>query len=719
VEAQFLPRSTGESDDKSYYDPARLLIPASLASTQETMKVALLYPPDRCLPTIPYSSLATLSACLKEQGHEVLIRDLNVEVFDWLADGNRLAGYFDYAVEVVEGLESKPRLDSGDANIYRFLAPLVAAPRDDIVGAPTYIEVMRSPELFYVPEKFNRAFDALQTMIRVVYAANPVFNPENRFFVRQNIDAVRQPLGDPIADAYAGDILNSLLADEPDLVGFTMPFSFQFFEMLKLARLIKERSPKTKIVVGGPTINDYAYRLFESADLFEFIDFAVAGEGERSIMGLTDAMEGKIPFEDVPNLYWCEDGQVKKSPLPPDVPDLNSFPTPDFEGVPFDRYLSPARIANLQTSRGCYYGKCTFCGDGFRRNFRLRAPGLIYQDIKAIHEKCGVEYFLFWDSLAPPKTLKHVSRMIRDNGDDIKWFAETKSEKPYTNPELIQTLRDGGCRFLQFGFESGSQRVLDLIDKGNDIERVDTILSHMKRSGINAGVSWFIGFPTEEPDEALLTYDFVNDRDDRISLSVYAGTFMLGRDTLVYENPDRYGINILEQEDGGIDYEMKDGTAHYDRTDFDHAFRARGDLPLLNHGGYLLYAANKPEHLRAITGLGRYGKMSRNVVEFDQQVAVISEGVGIRDYPFNPFATDPAKINESVRVAYYAKTGIHFPLRAQEDRIIRAVDGQRSVREILEAAQLDDGEDHVRTLVDRGLLSLPRARYVKHEPISV
>lgn len=688
------------------------------------MKVALVYAPDRCLPTIPYSSLAQLSAVLRSDGHEVLIRDLNVEVFDWLCDRDRLAGYFDFAIEKVAALEAKAHLDPDERSAYRFLAPLVAAPREAFLRCPEAAEVMRSKTDFYDPEKFNAAFDDLQTMIRVMFAGNPVFDPENRFFVQQNMAAVDQPMGDPITDAYATGILESLLAEKPQLVGFTLPFSFQFFEMLKVARLIKEADPSIKIVVGGPTINDYAAKLFDSSPLFKYLDFAVAGEGERSITELCRAMEGEIPFDEVPNLYWAErdaEGkptEVRKTSLPPDVPDLNSFPPPDFVGVPFDRYLSPERIANLQTSRGCYYGKCTFCGDGFRRNFRLRAPDLIYDDIKKISEDSGVKYFLFWDSLAPPKTLKHVARRIHENGDDIRWFAETKFEKPYTNPVLMDTLAKGGCSFLQFGFESASERMLDLIDKGNDLERVDTILDLMKQRGIWAGVSWFIGFPTEMPEDALQTYSFVNDRDDRVALSVYAGTFMLGRDTIVYSNPERFGIKILELADGGVDYEMNDGTPHYDRTELDDKFRARGDLPLLNHGGYLLYASEHPDRLRAITGVGRFGRIARDVIDFVQQRPVVSDGVRLRDYPFNPFAKTDEEMDRPVQVAYYAKTGNHFRLSDTERALISMIAEAPASASVLELEQRFQGQDVIevmRTLVDRGLLSLPGASYARSE----
>jgi hypothetical protein len=285
----------------------------------------------------------------------------------------------------------------------------------------------------------------------------------------------------------------------------------------------------------------------------------------------------------------------------------------------------------------------------------------------------------------------------------------------------MKTLAEGGCSFLQFGFESGSQRVLDLIDKGNDIERVDAILALLHQNRIQAGVSWFIGFPTATPQEDLSTYDFVASRDDRVALSVYAGTFMLGRDTLVYANPERYGIEILEKEDGSVDYQMKDGTHHYDRTELDYAFRARGDLPLLDHGGYLLYAAHRPELLRRITGLGRYGRLARDYHDLPGRRPRLAEAIRFRDYRFNPFAPDDASMERPVRVAFNEKTGMHFPLESVEAALLEAADG-RTCEEIAAAVarRLARPRDEVATLVarliDRGLLTIAAAPAAAPEP---
>jgi hypothetical protein len=683
------------------------------------MKILLVYPPDRTLPTIPFSSLAVLQGCLRAKGHTTVVRDMNVEVFHQLVRRDTLAHYADWVQHAFEELDGKASLTPAEYDRYRFLAPIAAIPREVLLRAEDSLKVMRDPARFYDWRTFNQAFDDLAAMIRFLYAASPMFDVEADDFVPRNLECLKAPLGDPIDEAYAA-LLDSVVAEKPDAVCITMPFSFQFFEGLRFARRFKDRLPKVPIVIGGCTINDYKPQLFRFPALFDVIDYAQAGEGEDAVCELMEAIEGRRPIEEVSNLIWRDGkGEIRFSTLPPSYPDLDAIAPPDFEHIPFERYLVPEGIANLQTSRGCYYGKCTFCGDSFRRNFRMRKPELVYQDIKGIHEKCGVRTFLFWDSLAPPKTLRTVAEGIIRDQLPIYWFAETKFEKPYVNKDLVATLQRGGGRFLQFGFESGTQRVLDLIDKGNDLTRVDQILQNMHEVGLKAGVSWFIGFPGETADEANVTYDFVQQRRDRIGISVYAGTFMLGADTLVFAHPERYGIDIVRSETGGWDYVHKDGSQRYDRTPLDEAFRTRSDLPLLCQGAYLLYAVHKVEDLEKITGLGRFGPIAREVIDDDLLVLRPGDGVVYRRFGFDALdagtALQQARSEGRVRradldAAYLLKNGAAYAMDADDRKLTALVDGRRKLGEIIRASGLEP--EHARSrlarLVDRGLVLAPR-----------
>lgn len=678
------------------------------------MKILLVYPPDRTLPTIPFSSLAVLQGCLRARGHATKVRDMNVEVFHELVRRDRLAFYADTVQRWFEELDARPALDAAEYDRYRFLAPIAAVPREVLLRAEDSKRLMKDPARFYDPAQFNTAFDDLAAMIRFLYAASPMYDVEAADFVPQNLAALKAPLGDPVDEAYAR-LMDSIEAEKPDCVAITMPFSFQFFEGLRFAKRFRERLPGVPIVIGGCTVNDYKDNLFKWPELFDVIDYAMPGEGEDAICELMEHLQGQRPIEQVSNLVWRDaQGAVRFSTMPPSYPDLDKVAPPDFDDIPFEGYLVPEGIANLQTSRGCYYGKCTFCGDSFRRNFRMRKPELVYQDIKGIHEKNGVRYFLFWDSLAPPKTLKTVAEGIARDQLPVYWFAETKFEKPYVNPELVDTLYRGGGRFLQFGFESGTQRVLDLIDKGNDLNRVDQILRNMHATGLKAGVSWFIGFPGETPDEAQTTYDFVHSRRDRIAISVYAGTFMLGADTLVFAHPERYGIDIFRSETGGWDFKYKDGSSYYDRKPLDESFRPRSDLPLLCHGAYLMYACNKVEDLEKVTGLGRFGPIARECIGDDALVLSPNPAVIHRSFGYDAFKPrDPSVTRvprEPVEVAYLLKNGASYVMDADDRKLCALADGRRRLGEILRASGLDPAHARARLarMVDRAIVLAPR-----------
>jgi radical SAM superfamily enzyme YgiQ (UPF0313 family) len=92
------------------------------------------------------------------------------------------------------------------------------------------------------------------------------------------------------------------MADKPDAVCITMPFSFQFFEGLRFAHLFKQRYPDVPIVIGGCTVNDYKNTLFKDPRLFDVIDYAMPGEGEDAVCELMEHLQGKRPIEEVSNL---------------------------------------------------------------------------------------------------------------------------------------------------------------------------------------------------------------------------------------------------------------------------------------------------------------------------------------------------------------------------------------------------------------------------------
>lgn len=692
------------------------------------MNTLFLYAPDRCLPTIPYSSLPALQACLKTNGYASDILDLNVELFDSLIQADKLGGYYGWVENRFRELERKASLTREEYGMYRFLAPLLAAPPESIARAPEGARILRTKELFYQPALFNQAFDDLSAVIRFLYAATPLLNPENKKHYVDHLLYYSEHAGDPLVQAYQDFLVDMVLARKPDLLAFTIPFHNQMLETLKFVRALRRKAPHIKTLIGGPTVNDYRDTLFADPRLFEFIDYAIMGDGENAIVKLVDALHGKRGLDEVPNLYYRKDDGSVSIPLKHDLPVLDLLPTLDFDGVPFDRYLLPERLANFQTSRGCYYGKCTFCGDGFRRNFRMRHADLVYSDVKTVHDKWGVQFFLFWDSLAPPRTLINMAKRLKDEGPEVYWFAETKFEYTYANKQTVRTLYDGGARVFQFGFESAVERVLGMIDKGNELDKVDACLDALSEVGIGVCTSWFIGFPTEREDEALVTYDYVSKRRDQIVMSIYSGIFNLGRDTIVYENPARFGVRIVENDDGEI--WVDDGLMPWDKSTWNDRLSPRGDLPLLTQGGYLLYQTRKPELLREIVAKGRSGPLAREIADFEGAVPTRPARNRVQHYRYEPTAKDDlAEVSPTPGGVPFAFVGLHgkvHKIDADKVRVFEACDGKKTVAELAALIPGDDRKaalEAIAWMIDRAILvvplKLPTYRALTLEPAAV
>ena len=673
------------------------------------MRIALFYPPDRTIPSMAYSSLSVLATAMRARGHEVMVMDINLEVTDFLIQKDRLLAFRDFVEQEFSKLESMERIPAQDRWRYELFSMLMATPRESIEAAEQGKAIMRDPARFFEPALFNQAFNDLSAAFRMIFAATPLYYPENPTYIKDCLAFLATGPGDPVMEVYRNELRDKVLEWGPHIIGQTLPFHQQFIEALKFSKAIKEVKPEIKSVIGGTSVVDYSQVYFADNALEGIIDFGIMNDGECALDSLTQAVEGKRAYTDVPNLIWSDQGKIVRNPLEEKLQDLNDAPTTDFDGIPLSRYLMPYAVANMCTSRGCYYGKCAFCGDSFRRNFRMRKPELVFEDIKTIRARHDIRFFFFWDSLAPPRTLRYLAEGIKRENLDIRWFAETRLEKTYTNLDLLKLMFEGGCRVLQFGFESGNQRVLDLMRKGNKMDVVEEIFKNMKTAGLNACTSWFIGFPTETRSEAMDSYRFIHEHRDVICLSVYTGTFMIGGDTDVVLNPDRYGIKVALNDRGGYDWEHTGDFEPWDLKPWNEAFTARSDIVLLNHGHYVLYHAERPGTVLETTGFGRVGRLAFEIPDIAAAVPFIPPGNRIRSYCFDPAPgkDDLVPGEKSFLLAYVARSGWIFPVDELTQKIFERVDGQTSLGRIAEETG-EPKEEALKTagiMIDRGMIA--------------
>ncbi len=338
----------------------------------------------------------------------------------------------------------------------------------------------------------------------------------------------------PVIEQHARQVV----AGRPDVVGISLCYSQQVWAGLCLARVIRKLS-KAPIILGGTFFNRQAnvqWTLERSPDA----DFVIAGEGERPLGRL---LERGLDATGLAGVYYRKDGRVVGLEMEPEK-DLDSLGGPDYSDLDLRAYYSPSPVLPVLTSRGCYWHRCAFCVHykSAGRTYRCRSVDKVVEELKA-HAAAGVRHFAMVDEMISPARFAQLSEAILAAGLKIFYYASAKPVRQFDAPTLA-AMYASGCRYLLWGVESGSQRVLDLMDKGTVVADVEEVLESAHRAGIRNHLFIMPGFPTETREEFQATMDLLARHREAIA-AIHRDTFTLEKDSLVCDNPARYSISRL------------------------------------------------------------------------------------------------------------------------------------------------------------------------------
>jgi hypothetical protein len=523
-------------------------------------KALLLFPP-QCDPRGPYLGIPSLTAFLRKGGVEVVQRDLNVEAYDLLLTREGME----------ESLERIAwRREKGDSSPDAFrrweeaekIGPYLL---ENVEAAKA---ILKDGEAFFDIDRFNWARRVLSLGCEILSAP---YHPTRWSLLDYQMDAspyrteellraVENPEENLFLEFYRR-ILPSLLSVKPDLVGISIATYHQVLPGLTLSRLLKEAGLPT--AVGGTLFTKLVDRFPEVPSLFRLADHFIVFEGEQALLHLLEALEGERKMEEVENLVYAEGGKVRIN-RPFHGEDLDALPTPDFDGLPWDRYLTPRPVLPLALSKGCYWRRCTFCEihhshSQAGRSYRSRKMEKVLEDVDTLSRRHGTPYFLFTDECVSPGRLRSLSKGILAAGLSVEWLAYARFEKAL-NRELAHLIARAGCRKLMLGLESANPRILDRMKKGVDLDHCRRVLRDLQEEGVAVHLFCMIGFPTETEAEAQKTLDFVLEQREvveSIGFSMDMGAFTLARHSEICQSPGDYGITrILPGEDLALTYEF-------------------------------------------------------------------------------------------------------------------------------------------------------------------
>jgi len=357
-----------------------------------------------------------------------------------------------------------------------------------------------------------------------------------------------------------------------DIVGFSIMGYRQFVSSLCLANEVKKRTGST-IVFGGSFVSSRARSILER---FPFVDFIIIGDAWASLPDLclklheclsphTESLKG------IKGLAYRSNNGVKiNSPM---ANSIKSMPCPDYDYLPMSLYRNQLNIVykhdfdvlilQYLVGMGCAR-RCSFCGRPRLARLEMIPFEKIVADLKSLSEKYGTRYFCIeCNEINPTRSwAEDFSRALISNHVNIEWYAYALPAN--LNRDTLSQMFKAGCRMLRFGVESGSPRIIRSMGKGFTVDEAQRVLRNSHDAGIWNHVNFILGYPGEDKYDIDQTIDFFLRNAENID-SVRINPYILHKDSIIYENPERYGIKIIGEdldqaifdEIGGLNWEQK------------------------------------------------------------------------------------------------------------------------------------------------------------------
>ncbi len=541
------------------------------------MKVALLFPP-QWYPSQPYLALPTLKAHLESRGHEVDQFDLNIECYDIFLSRK----YLEHCTKIIRKRIDDPTRATEDQEVrpvYKDILSDTAFLESILNEVEDAKNVLKDENRFFQFDTYSKAYTNLKIAMQLIsYAHHPSRVDLDSFFMQGNPEenlsgiliATEDKVRNPFLHIFEEHLIPKIPWDNYGIVGLSIIHIGQVIPGLTLARQLRKLYPDLHIVVGGSVFNRHADLLDDKQELFkEFFHSLIVSEGELPLDQLVHHLKENKSLHTVPNLIHLEGNKVIQNPKSEALP-YEELVCPTFDQLPLEKYLMPYPVLPYMSSRGCYWGKCTFCTHSFiyDSHYRKENEVRVAEELEHLSKKYKTKYFTFSDEAISPNAFNRMSKEILKRGVEMRSLGMLKFESSEKEtPELFDDIYRAGFLMLFFGLESANDRILSVIDKGCDQETERAVLKHSSEAGIWNHLYLFFGFPTEEREEAEDTIKFTienSEVESGIIHSVGQSIFALEKDSAIYHNPSKFKIDRIIQDperDLSIvfDYEISTG----------------------------------------------------------------------------------------------------------------------------------------------------------------
>ncbi|MDD4893807.1 MAG: radical SAM protein [Candidatus Omnitrophica bacterium] len=310
------------------------------------------------------------------------------------------------------------------------------------------------------------------------------------------------------------EVLKPAAQERPDFIGIPSAWGSIPFD-IELAKELKNRLPSVKIVIWGVNVTANPEIALSSG----YIDFVILGEPEKPFLDIVNGVLAE-------NVAYKSGGKTilaKRSLLE----NLDSLPFPARDLLPNAKYTAPYARKNpftsVSTSRGCPYSKCNFCPTNiwYMNRVRYRSVENVMQEIGEIINKLKIHSIIFRDQSLTfeQERLINICNEIISRKHPVSW--RCFSGVGIRNKKLFSIMKKAGCYQINYGFESGSQEILDLNNKGTTLEESREAVRLTREAGIEVSGSFMLGMWGDTEETIKKTVDFA------ISLDIDYAEFIL------------------------------------------------------------------------------------------------------------------------------------------------------------------------------------------------
>jgi radical SAM superfamily enzyme YgiQ (UPF0313 family) len=331
----------------------------------------------------------------------------------------------------------------------------------------------------------------------------------------------------------ASDILPLLEKHRPRLVVFYED-SFNWLSKMcltrmreacfEMIRLVKEQNQNVPVIVAGSDPTDHQHKYFDHG-----ADFAIIGEGEMSLHELAEALldkSGKSPAE-IPGVAFPQNGGVQRTAPRGFQKNLDVFPFPAWDLLDVEKYRAAWRrkhgyySVNLVTTRGCPF-RCNWCAKPiYGDRYNSRSPENVVEEMVWLRRHFQPDHLWFADDIfgLKPGWVEKFGEAVQAAQAVTPFKIQARVD--LLHEEAVAGLKKAGCKTVWVGAESGSQKILDAMDKGTKVEQIYAAAERLRRHGIEVCFFLQFGYPGETDEDIEKTIKMVRDcQPDDIGISV-------------------------------------------------------------------------------------------------------------------------------------------------------------------------------------------------------